>query len=371
MKYLYLLLFICNNVLSQNSNLFTRDSSKLASSETIMVNINTKPAIIDSTLRTKIPISAFVINDVRYDTAYEGVVIRAAILEPIVGFQKLQLTNGAKNAISGYLNNKKRFSFNSSTPSLICYLKQFRFSQNDSFVSRTDKIKIYNSLNFEIEAFVNVGNDLVPALRLDTTITTLSSQNGSFDILTEALDVLVEKTRAMDLLKVLTRKHYTFQAIHERYQQRFKKPILGTDKPAVGVYKTAMEFINNAPSITEYKYEKNRWSNILYTKTKNNVWVPELDVFGYFDGYQIWINAKKSFRPLVKVGNTFEFIAELKHSHTSKRIVAVVPYSPVIPVGVSAGIGIASALTMLALKNQIIYAGTVIYQVNMDTGEFY
>jgi hypothetical protein len=370
MKYLIPLLLIFNGAFCQHADLFTSDSNKITGSEPVQLNINEKPAKIDSANRKKIPVSAFIVKDVRYDTGYAGFVVTKKI-GPKAGFQKLELINSTSAAIADYLNNSARFSFDTTNLPLVCYIKKFRFSQNDTFAKSTNKIEIYSRMLIELEAYLIKGNELIPAIRLDTSMIAISSRGDRFALLYDALNAFAAKVGFMDLQKVLARTHYTFGTIGERYAQRFAKPILAADKPTNGVYKNAMEFINNDPSLPEYKVEQRNGENILYTRTGTGNWVPDLNAFGVYDGNRFWINFKNTFRPLVKVGNTFEFVSEMKDVHGKTAPPVILFYRPDIPLGVSAGLGVASALLILATRNDRFYAGKIVYQLDMETGEVY
>ena len=93
--------------------------------------------------------------------------------------------------------------------------------------------------------------------------------------------------------------------------------------------------------------------------------LPARNVFGFCDGNQIWINANGLFHPLIKQGNTFEFIADLNlyNNTVDRRKIYLMQGSA----GVSVGLTLLSFSTSSMEK---YYFGKSVYQMNLETGGF-
>ena len=73
---------------------------------------------------------------------------------------------------------------------------------------------------------------------------------------------------------------------------------------------------------------------------------------------------RNSFHPLIRQGNTFEFItdANLPAKETNKTF-----YIPSHP-GLSAGL---TTLSLISTFSEKYYMGKSLFQLNLDNGEFY
>lgn len=147
--------------------------------------------------------------------------------------------------------------------------------------------------------------------------------------------------------------------------QRFDKPILQAQQLQAGVYKTFSEFINNNPSVKQYEFKKNKKVAILYTRTGDNDWLPERKAFGYCDGKVIWINAANVFRPLVRQGNTFEFLDYSYPEILRNRRSSV--YFGTTQLETLAGSLLLSGANSLFDDDP---GGKIVYQLNMENGEY-
>ena len=100
-------------------------------------------------------------------------------------------------------------------------------------------------------------------------------------------------------------------------------------------------------------------------RNENNEWLPMRNVYGFCDGKVIWISRNSSYFPLIKQGNTFEFIAypnSFRDKETGHPI--YVQGSP----GLSLGLSVASILNNYTGNH---YMGEYLFQMNIDNGQFY
>ncbi|MDQ6815597.1 MAG: hypothetical protein M3040_17850 [Bacteroidota bacterium] len=351
---------------SQNRSTYLRDSTRINDSKKSSITLYTNE-LEASNVSSNFPFANIVVEDVRFDTSYVAVGNIKLLFGGKGSFQKINLTGGSANALSKYLNGRISHHFALTKPTLVCYLKNLRLTQEDSLNKKTKEVEVHNAMIFEIEGYLAKGEQFFPATRLDTIAVAFTKKNNSFPLLEEVLDRFVSKVGLLDTGMVLRRSSYSAAQLDRRYQQRFEKQILTSRSLTKGVYTSSTEFINNNPSIQEYQFEKDKKATILYTRSNRHEWLPARTAFGFCDGHTIWINVHNIFHPLVRQGNTFEFIADINYAN--RRTSGSGVYIPAA--GSVASIG-ASALISAATTSYENYdSGKSVYQIDMETGEFY
>jgi hypothetical protein len=356
-----LLFFI--NCFSQDRRFYINDSIKISHLKKEIIDINHSSASSE-TPRIVFPFASFQVKDVRFDTSYIGVMVGNSNFGLSANFKKVQLQDGVAGSFNRFLNDTTTYVFKQPSPRIICYLKQLRLTQQDSLVKEIGSKRLYNNLNVEIEAYLEVDNRLYPAIRFDSIATEFTESNKQFEILENMLEAFAKKAASIDLAKIEKRNAYGIADVEKKYNQRFNKPILVAVTLKLGVYKTIEEFINNNPSLEHYEFKKDSKATILYTKEANNEWLPTREVFGFCDGVTAWINVNNVFHPLIKQGNTFEFIADLNHTAKRKYKGGVAPANNV---AVYAGF---TALSLSAYSPDKYYIGKSLYQLNFEKSDF-
>jgi hypothetical protein len=364
MKYCSLLLFIvCYlKVHSQDRRYYLNDSIKLSSGKDIFS--------LDKIAKTKsdflipLPIQRFVINDVRFDTSYVAVRLSNNIVNREGDFKKVQLSKGVSSSLTKYLNDTSRFSFAGKGPQLICFIKQLRITQRDSLIKDLDTRPLFNCMSFEVEAYLQIENNYYPALRMDTQLISITQSTKSFAVIADALDAFVAKASSMNIARVATRKVYTLAELDGRYASRFDKPILRAQQIKKGVYRTSEEFMNNSPSLTDFQFKIEKGRAVLYMDDGKTV-LPATKVYGVCDGAIVWISLRHGFVPMVRQGNTFEFISYIQDF--DKATGGPIYYSGG---GFAASVGV-GVLSALANPGEKYYFGRYAFQLKMDDGSFY
>lgn len=225
---------------------------------------------------------------------------------------------------------------------------------------------------FSVECYLEKEGLYFPALRLETMVTSFDLQSSDYDILPEALNLLAIKASALNMEKCFKKKAYTSGEIESRYQQRFEKPVLTATELTKGVYMSFVEFLNNNPSIIEYEFLKDKKAAILYTKDNLGKFVPELNVFGFCDGRVIWLNIDNMFRPLIRQGKTFGFVATLNaHSDEKPAKKSTVNYVQMnTDLATASATAIATALSN-TIDNLPYTSRSVVYQLDIESGDYY
>jgi hypothetical protein len=363
MKKLFALLTIVVYLQSQGQDLkiYKRDSAWISNSKINEIELRSN-ARTSFGNRLQMPFNRFVINDVRPDTTSIGVSMVHHSFSEMTN-AKLTLKNKVQGALMRYLNEESDFDF-STAGTLSCYIKHLRIAEIDSIDKATRVPGEFYRLRFEAEGYLTSENNSYPAIRLDTTIVSDLTKNKA-TLLADVLDVFSAKAAMIDTEKVFKRNALRAEDVDNRYRMKFRKPVLLAENLTAGVYKTLNEFINNQPFTTEYDFKKEKKVSILYTKTNGSDWAPERKAFGFCDGKVIWINVKNSFYPLVRQGNTFEFIANyyIVDEGSGGSSAVVLPNNS-LPI-------VAAFAISTAISNPVYNKWRqVIYQLNMENGSY-
>ena len=363
MKYFFILLILLNGLFSyaQNHRIYTDDSLWLSRPKEI-ADAN---GVEDIAAVEQVPVSGFLAKDVRADTSYVGIRMKNSLLEEDKMFKKVNVERGLGEWMTAFMNRCNRHHVKKGAPQMVCFVKQLRVIQLDSINRLSNKKECYSKIRLEVEAYLLIDTTYYPALKMDTIAMALTPGNRNFSILGKLVTALTAKSSRMDEDKILKRKGYTSAQLDERYTKRFDKPILAARIFNRGVYKSFEEFIQNRPSIVNYRFLKDKKADILSVKNESNLWERLHDVFGFCDGRTIWINLKGSYRPLVKQGSTFEFIETQNYWYRS----AV----PSIPIGVGASpLGLKIGVLLSSeMSNSAVVTDRMAYQLNMDNGELW
>jgi hypothetical protein len=341
---------------------YAKDSTRIKKFETDTVSLHNKRSGRAQAL-TQLPFSFFICKDVRFDTNSIGGYNSKVFVG--TGYHRLKFHNSTSAAVTKFLNDTTGYIFNPHGGKVVCFIKQFRVTQVDSIVGYNKKL--YTTLRLSIEAFLESGDHYYPALRLDTIGSSFSVKAKDFSLVEELLNVFKNKASLTDTGKVLNRKAYSYNDMMAIYAQRYKKPILQDTILNRGVYKTISEFFNNNPSIKDFQFHK----GLLLVVNEKDELVPTREVFGVCDGERIVLRIHNSFVPLVRQGNTFEFLADMnllyktyfRDPHTTGGYY----YGST---GEYAAIGAATLVGAL-IANANYNSSRFVYELDMETGEIY
>jgi hypothetical protein len=258
-------MFYYTTALPQETKFNKKDSAKIADVDYIQYNLE---GTDKSNLDTKLPFGKISFFDVRYDTSFMAINWQAN-KNFMVGFniqnKKYNLTGGLAVSLTNYFNKFFSNNFSRSNAEVVCFIKKFSVNLKDTMLDDRKPHGSINSIKFETECYYRVGRSLFPAIRIDTTYTEeITKIRNTFSGLTkEIIHPLIERITGIDSLKMLKRNSYTLQQIQDRYQSRFNLPILTTKEYKKGIYQNFHEFINNAPSITEFTVKSEGFNTYL------------------------------------------------------------------------------------------------------------
>ncbi len=288
----------------------------------------------------KLPFNKISFNDVRYDTSFIAVNWQSNMdllfLESLN--KKYTLDNGLAASLTNYFHQYYADNFSDNGAALVCYIKKFAITLKDTLLDfykpkegfNEEKI---NNIHVEIEGYYKTGDALYPAFRMDTVyayrFTKIKREFPQF--IKEIIGPLIRKINIADTAKILSRKPYNEEQVAEKYQSRFKLPILTADSVKKGIYKNFDEFRNNAPSITNFTIKTDRMrinasaikridatslvmaalqrkSTTVFLYDTNGELISPATIFGFSDGSTSWIEHGAFFYPLIRVANAFEFL---------------------------------------------------------------
>lgn len=307
--YLFLAMFACCKIsISQTTNFNLKDSAKAANVRYI------KDELVCTEKNTDVlhlPFNRVSFVDVRYDTSFIAISYEPGAANYNVN-TKCDLKNGLEASFSSYFMDFFKGSFSNNSAELICYVKRFSIISQGSMGAMLHdggSQESPNNVAFETECYCRFNDSLYPAVRIDTSYTLRARLKKYYLAVTEAvLYPLIQKIKNIDSINVQKRKAYTVQQIQQRYQNRFNLPVLTAAKYKRGIYKSFEEFINNEPSVTDFRSQNKGNATTLYYLNGKKV---NTTIFGFSDGETFWIYRGSYCTPLIRLGNSFEFFRTL------------------------------------------------------------
>ena len=376
MKYcfIFLALLISKQAASQDLKGYKKDSAKIKSCLQNVIQIPQHSS--DSNLPVQqLPVGKFVVEDVRFDTSSIGMQVRTTAFFYNNYFRKLTLDKSLSESITERLNNSK-FQLSQSELSFVCFVKQFYLMQSDSLDKKSKNKELYNALTLNTEVYIDKAGMYYPAFKLDTTLLSVTDSKNEFVVLDEMLNMIGIKAARVDTAKAFARKADLPSDVAEKYRKQFDKPILMASEPAAGVYSSFAEFVNSSPSVKEFKMVKDHKSTSLFSKTPQKDWTIETKAFGFSDGHCFWLNVDNVFYPLIRQGNTFEFLGEYydvkRRSGTRTQTTYTYSYQNIANLNNSAA-PLASEVMFNTILNLFppSRGRVVVHQLNMENGNFY
>lgn len=301
-------LFFFSISFSQHTRYNKKDSSRILNAEILSYDLESNEK---SKLAGKLPFNKITFFDVRYDTSFIAINWQAntrLMVGPNSYNKKFNLTGGLAASLSNYLNELYKDNFLDNNAELLCFVKKFSFTLKDTLAEDRHSNESINDIKVELECFYKTGSLLFPAKRFDTNyVITISRIKKTFsELVRDMINPFSNKLGSIDSGQIVKRNSYTVEQIKDRYQSRFNIPILTAYQYKRGVYKNFTEFRNNAPSVTNFKVKTKGSSTFLYDSGDNAI--NPLNIFGFSDGRTCWIQSGIHCFPLVRVGNSFEFL---------------------------------------------------------------
>jgi hypothetical protein len=285
--------------------------------------------------------------DARPDTSRIGIVRTSR-----KGQNEVLFHSPVSQQLTGYLN--AAYSKPAGHYQLLIVLKDLWVAFPDSF-----EIKAHFEYTFRLraEAYVKTGEGYGPLMRFDSTVTGLHGLAVSPVVtnqLRELLDFFMGQVAATDLAS--ERRLVSYRQIDSFNRAQFSFPIDTVTRLVKGVYATADEFLNNAPSIQNYVIDKD-------PAGKSELNIADADgklyfnhtAWGFCDGDQVYAMMDGNLFPIFKVGHQFYVMGSKEYVHKTGRygasIMSVIPIGSVLgmsayfAVGATAGVDVDKGTT--------------------------
>lgn len=305
------ILLFTSHSLCQSTGNYRSDSIDLSNIREIQVSLDTSKQVADKPIH---PFGAFTIYDVRFDTTQIGHYVSFTnILYPLIRNYKINFNGGACQSLSQYLNNYFENNFNNNKNDVVIFLKKLYIIRKDTITTNESLNRNIGQINIQTEVFLRSGNTYYAAFKIDTSFIESFltkkkevAEEMKENLLMPALKYLQNKINTTDWEKVQKKKAFDETVVYENYfKNRFNLPIL-IQPYKRGVYRNFSEFVNNNPSITQFKVirEKSRSVSLV---DQNGNYITTLQIFGFSDGQKCWIQRGNFCYPLIKSGNSFSF----------------------------------------------------------------
>lgn len=299
--------------------------------------------------------------DNRYDTLHVGSINKDYKADLWLTFNKQSLSQ----VISNKLLQKKE-----NPLSLLVVVKDFWFTESkdlNTYGQKKPLSEVNNNLVCKLEFYQKLDNNKAVAItRVDTTLTALNDNSRynamNIELISKILQVSVDKIdKAIHAASYAKRKTIAIEDIYASINERFVKPILKDDVLRKGVYKNNEDFLNNAPSDTNFTVKQDSKGFItLYLKDEDGNEYLSRDSWGYCDGTSIFINNKGMFNPLYRIGNAFFWRAF--------NMVKIEPFSFPTP---NFNNGSTTTMQSGTVYGNIQYDSYILYLLNLDKGTHY
>lgn len=302
--FLALLLLFFTDLFSQqtdNQYLIDKDIIRNIKSENLV------PRQTRFTENKHIPFTKITVRDFRFDTTQFGMMY---YMKESKGWsEKINFEGGMANAINSYLDNYFKNNFSGSSGELFCSINYMQFFTHDTTRSQKALNKSWKYLRAAFSCYYMVNNKYYRAFMMDTTIIRKINKrkSGTLSISTDMINILAGKIANIDSVSLIQTQSYSWELISLVLNNRFNIPILTTAQPAKGIFQTFGQFKKNDPGIKDFTYTIAPTHTITFFDAQKQV-LNLQNPFAFSDGTTSWIIIEKRAFPLIKTGNTFEYV---------------------------------------------------------------
>ena len=249
-----------------------------------------------------------------------------------------------------FLIDFKRDSNPAGSKLLVClhklWLTQHLTEANDGWKS---------GIIWKVDCFQKVGEKFSYLCALDTAIE--GGKNIRFnagELIPLCLQLSAEKIES-----ALNRQDNPYQSGDlNQFKKHFNDiPILNDIQKKKGLYLTYQQFLNNTPAVAEFEIERDKLTDALFAHNSKGSYELIRNVWGYCDGYNMYIKSGEKYFQLCRVDNTFYFYGaeDIRKSAYSDP-------------------GTASLLNVATNSNRKItkyYLSYYPFQLDIESGNFY
>lgn len=354
---LCIVLFFYLSGFSQKDNFNRRDSTRILNARFRYLTLR-----LDKNQQQKqIPVSRIEFADMRFDTTFIALNWRG---ESRI---KYNLSDGLATHLTRYYQHQYRQDTTDNKRVLVCFIKQFSVLPKQDVLEhymQTPTLMNWNDddIHIDIACFYRRGDSLYPALQLDTSYSDHFVIGQTLQgVIEDMLQPFENMLETMDTTTIFRRKHYGSNVVWPNYIQRFNVPLLTAGRYKNGIYKSFAELRNQTPSVDSFyamidkkklratamqDYDIASLLTRLIQKRNSNVFLYDahdelIDPSGIYaycsDGETIWIQHGASYYPLVKTGNSFEFLYIYRVPDTRNSYNITTTYTLLMPLNMETG----------------------------------
>jgi hypothetical protein len=277
---------------------------------------------------------------------------------------------GAAQELQKWFNNycKKNLDSNSSGQLLIC-IKKFWISDFDRSELKTDdKNQRFDNIYYKAEVYYKVGEQYHPVRRIDSVfVMKRRTQFVPPAFVEQPFKYTIALVQETDFAAMAKKRSVERHRI-DSFNRSFALPVLNDTGYRKGVFVTYAEFKNNNPSHTDFELKAGRLSDILYVKDADGKFYVKREVWGFFDGKNLFIRMGLNFFPLHRHNQTWEFFGTNNLQQNEIR--------PGVPMGVGYtpfSYFLASAMldATTGSEGRIVLNKLRPFQIDIETGEMF
>ena len=320
--------------------------------------------------KSHLPFSKIEILDLRFDTSKLGFIIdRITKNTSFNDFKKLKLASGIAPEIQRFYNEYFKHCFTESDDKLLIVLKRLWINyapSNPGDRKRYDFIEeSVQNIYTKFEYYMHRGEFYYPLFRKEKTYQlsgdSIKEKNNDLSFFRNTLIASIKNEDFSSFFaKAGSGKKMIRSEIDSFNAKRLMIPSLLATKFNQGVFLNSLEFINNEPSVKEFK--KNQKGKLISIGEKKAGYMV---YFAFADENGIHIKDSKNSQ-LFRINNCFEFLSE-EVFYFPKSAVEV--FLDAIPAPQSIyGMQIPQNMTSSQTKIKVIF---VPRQLDMETGEVY
>jgi hypothetical protein len=303
--------------------------------------------------KSKLPFKDILVIDKRFDTTKAG-------------YTHDNLSNKYSKIVPGkewsaILNNYFKSNLDSGSQQTLVIIIQSFWLQSGTLaeIQRIKKVKAtYKDLSdrggtcsAELDIYVQSDSTLQALFRIDTSFLNFGNFNrnniDAFFFL--PFDSVAKRISTISIPQSISNKRkISWTEINPVYERRFQAPVLTETSPASGIYLSFLDFVNNRPSISHFKFKKGKLTDEL-NAIKNGKEELIEKYWGFYDSTGLYINIGMNAFKAIRQQNTYEVVG-FRHINIDRDYQTGTLYAEPL---------LGQLLTNKTLK---------IFQVNMRTG---
>ena len=264
------------------------------------------------------------VKDFRPDTARVGIIAEKK------QNKQIQTTTPLSSIIGQYINST--FAGSSSPDSLFIVIRRCWIYDSIGKKATTKEIPMpapeyHRMMTFRADAFCKVSGGLIAVTYLDTTAELIHNPISFTELynadtrLPNLVGLLMDRIGGMDLADMRkTKRVIPYADWSAHYSSMYQAPIYTFPALKKGVYRTAEEFRNNAPSITEYQLtDVGEGISELFIRDETGQFTYTHKVWGYSDGKHCFAMMDGQTFPVLHIQNAFYVWGSLVYERKSDR----------------------------------------------------